>query len=394
MKRTTGHLEEKNGKWYAAINLYAEDGKRKVKWIGLDLECKKGTKTEATHRLNQLLEKYNSGELYLQDSMTHAERERRRLADSPVEDYLAEWLEEYRPSVSKSTYEGYESYLRLRIIPFFQNLHLKVREVTGDEINAFYQAMHREGLKGTTAQRYHALLHRAFKMAVKRRIIPANPVEQADRPRSEPFIAGYYNSEEIKELLRVSANDELHLVIALTAYYGLRRSEVLGLKWSAVDFAEKKIHIWHKVLDEKDGPHGYDVMKTKSSQRSLALIPVVEKMLLAERERQAEMKRAFGKGYCRDYEDYVCVDALGKLYRPNYVSDHFAVILKQNGLRHIRFHDLRHSCASLLLSLGRPMKEIQDWLGHSDMNTTANIYSHLDSHSKIACATAIGEALE
>lgn len=192
----------------------------------------------------------------------------------------------------------------------------------------------------------------------------------------------------------MSADDELHLVIALTAYYGLRRSEVLGLKWSAIDFAEKKIHIRHKVLDERDGPHGYDVMKTKSSQRSLALIPVVEKMLLAERERQAEMKRAFGKGYCRDYEDYVCVDALGKLYRPNYVSDHFAVILKQNGLRHIRFHDLRHSCASLLLSLGRPMKEIQDWLGHSDMNTTANIYSHLDSHSKIACATAIGEALE
>ena len=91
---------------------------------------------------------------------------------------------------------------------------------------------------------------------------------------------------------------------------------------------------------------------------------------------------------------FIQTQALGKLYRPNYVSDHFAVILKQNGLRHIRFHDLRHSCASLLLSLGRPMKEIQDWLGHSDMNTTANIYSHLDSHSKIACATAIGEALE
>ncbi|MBR4960152.1 MAG: site-specific integrase, partial [Clostridia bacterium] len=86
-------------------------------------------------------------------------------------------------------------------------------------------------------------------------------------------------------------------------------------------------------------------------------------------------------------------DAMGNLLKPQYITEHFKVILKQNGMRPIRFHDLRHSCASLMLANGVPMKMIQDWLGHSDMGTTANIYSHLDSNSKIASAVTSGNAL-
>ncbi len=101
----------------------------------------------------------------------------------------------------------------------------------------------------------------------------------------------------------------------------------------------------------------------------------------------------FRKGYCTDYEEYICTGALGRLYRPDYVSEHFALLLEKNGLRHIRFHALRHSCASLLLAKKVPMKMIRDWLGHSDIQTTANIYSHLDIDSKQESAAAIGEAL-
>lgn len=88
-----------------------------------------------------------------------------------------------------------------------------------------------------------------------------------------------------------------------------------------------------------------------------------------------------------------CVDAIGNLISPRYVSGHFKVLLRHNNLRKIRFHDLRHSCASLLLANEVPMKMIQDWLGHSDMGTTANIYSHIDSNSKKESANAIGNAL-
>ena len=393
MKRITGHLADKNGKWYAVINLYDADGNRKEKWQSLDLEAKKGTKTEANHRLNQVLERYNSGDLYLRETMTHAERERNRIADMRVEDYLIEWLEGYKGSVSKSTYDSYEMYIKVHIVPFFKPMKLKVREITGDEINEYYAHLRGKGLKGTTCQRHHALLHIAFKSAMKRRIIPSNPVDQADRPKAQQFIGNFYNADEIKALLDCTKDDPLHIVIIIAAYYGLRRSEVIGLKWSAIDFAGKTVSVKHKVLQDGSKLTGYDVMKTKSSYRTMPLIPIVEQALLAEKEKQAEMKRVFGYSYNHDYDEYICVDAVGELIKPNYVTDHFKVVLKQNGLRKIRFHDLRHSCASLLLANGVQMKLIQEWLGHSDISTTSNVYSHVDSESKKLSARAIERAL-
>jgi len=134
-------------------------------------------------------------------------------------------------------------------------------------------------------------------------------------------------------------------------------------------------------------------MKTKSSYRTLPLIPYIEGVLKAEAARQEEMRKIMRGSYNKAYSEYVCVDAMGNLLKPQYITEHFKVILKQNGMRPIRFHDLRHSCASLMLANGVPMKMIQDWLGHSDMGTTANIYSHLDANSKIASAATIGNAL-
>ncbi|MBR6100986.1 MAG: site-specific integrase [Ruminococcus sp.] len=197
----------------------------------------------------------------------------------------------------------------------------------------------------------------------------------------------------MKALFDCTKNDPLHIVILIAAYYGLRRSEVVGLKWSAIDFSGRTVNIKHKVLQDGSDLKGFDVMKTKSSYRTLPLIPIVEQELIAERERQAEMKRVFGMSYNRNYEEYICVDAVGELIKPNYVTDHFKVILKQNGLRKIRFHDLRHSCASLLLANGVQMKLIQEWLGHSDISTTSNVYSHVDSESKKMSAKAIELAL-
>lgn len=119
----------------------------------------------------------------------------------------------------------------------------------------------------------------------------------------------------------------------------------------------------------------------------------MEGELLKEKAHQEEMKQVMRSGYNKKYMEYVCVDAIGNLIKPRYASEHFQVILTRNGLRQIRFHDLRHSCASLMLANGAPMKMIQDWLGHSDMSTTANIYSHIDSTSKLASANVIGTAL-
>lgn len=172
---------------------------------------------------------------------------------------------------------------------------------------------------------------------------------------------------------------------------------MLGLKWSSIDFERKSMTINHKVTEQRVNgkyvPVVSDVMKNKTSCRTLPLIPAVEEELLKQKEKQQLYRKLFKKSYSTEYLDFVCTDQEGKLLRPNFVTEHFEWLLRQYGLPHIRFHDLRHSCASLLLANGVPMKQIQEWLGHSDFSTTANIYAHLDYASKLSSAQAMLEGL-
>jgi len=397
MKRITGRLAEKAGKWYAVINLYTTEGKRKEKWIGLDLEAKKGSKTEANSRLNEILAKYNSGELYLQENLSKAEQQKRRTAELPLHVYLMEWLEEYKHNIAPTTYSTYQGIIEARMYPYFEELDISVKDVTGDELNAYYNYLMDQGLSGCTAQKHHNLLHLVFKTAMKKRIIPYNPCDQANRPKAVKYVASYYNEAKLKELLMALKDDPLRIVIMLTVYYGVRRSEVLGIKWSAIDEEEEFIHLRHKIIEDKSNGHtvirGMDIMKSKTSMRSLPLIPFIREELRKERERQEKMKKVLRSSYNKKYEEYVCVDAMGNLFKPNYVTNHFAVLLRHHGLDKIRFHDLRHSCATLMLSNGEDIKKIQGWLGHSTIAITADTYAHLDAHSKRGSASVIENAL-
>ena len=132
--------------------------------------------------------------------------------------------------------------------------------------------------------------------------------------------------------------------------------------------------------------------KTKASYRTLPLVPVFEQKLKELKKQQEENRRLCKSGYLTEHIEYINVNAIGELIKPDYVSQHFQIILKNNNLRRIRFHDLRHSCASLLMANGVPLKQIQEWLGHSDFSTTANIYAHLDVNSKMNSANAMMNA--
>lgn len=134
-------------------------------------------------------------------------------------------------------------------------------------------------------------------------------------------------------------------------------------------------------------------MKTKASLRSFPLIPFVKETLLFEKQKQMEYQRVFKGAYDRTHLEYICVWPDGRLINPDYVSRHFPVILKQHELRSIRFHDLRHTCASLLVAAGIPMKMIQEWLGHSVFQTTANLYSHLEQRAKEGVAEVLAVQL-
>ena len=210
-------------------------------------------------------------------------------------------------------------------------------------------------------------------------------------------MVSYYSAEEMEKLFEAAQGHKLELIIQLAAFYGLRRAEVMGLRWEAIDFEAKTLTIRHIVtstrIDGKKILVEADRAKTKSSLRTLPLVDPIAERLKAVKEQQEYNQKICGDCYNQEYLGYVFVDAMGNLIQPDSVTTGFPQLLKENGLRRIRFHDLRHSCASLLLKEGVPMKQIQEWLGHSDISTTANIYAHLDSQSKNLSAWTMANTL-
>lgn len=224
-------------------------------------------------------------------------------------------------------------------------------------------------------------------------MIKSNPADRVERPRKAKYVATIYDQQELDTLFKTAEGDPIELGVILAAFHGLRRSEVVGLKWDAINFEKKTISIKHTVkqvnLDGKNIVIQKDRTKTKSSYRTLPLVPPFEALLHRLKAEQQINQKVCGAAYCKDYLDYIYVNSIGELVKPNFLTQHFEIVLKNNGLKKIRFHDLRHSCASLLYANGVSLKEIQEWLGHSDIGTTSNIYTHLNYSSKVSSANAI-----
>lgn len=182
----------------------------------------------------------------------------------------------------------------------------------------------------------------------------------------------------------------MHPLIYITSIYGLRRSELLGLKWDSIDFERKTLTIRHTVAKvtkvvEKDKT------KNASSFRSFPLTPAAEQIFLDMKRQEETNQKLFGKEYHKN--DYVFKWEDGRPYSPDYISHAFSKLLKKYDLPHIRFHELRHSCASLLIAQGYGLKDVQEWLGHSDIKMTANIYGHLDTKRKQGIAANMQQLL-
>jgi len=217
-------------------------------------------------------------------------------------------------------------------------------------------------------------------------------MEEVEPPSPNDFEAKFLNVGQVVKLVQTVRGRDIELPILLGAYYGLRRGEVLGLRWSCIDFDNNSILINHTVCEMKvDGTRQFlfQTPKTKASIRSLPLDPVFKSFLQKRKHEQKEYRQMFGKAYDNEYHDYVMVDPMGKLMRPDNVSKKFHNLAQRLGYGMMRFHDLRHTCASIMVARGVSMKQIQEWLGHSDFQITANRYSHLEFQSKIEAAETV-----
>lgn len=372
-----GHLSEKNGNYYAVLSYTDAFGKRRTKWVNTGLPVR-GNKKKAEAFLMEERKKFQTAEPVTGGVL--------------FADYIEQWLEVAKPTIAVATYASYCSMVKRVIAPYFRERRITLQGLTPKDIQDFYL----EKLKTVSASsviHYHANIHRALKHAVKLDLISTNPADKVDRPKKDRFIGNFYDAEEVNKLFEVSKGTKLEFPILFGAFYGLRRSEALGLKWDAIDFENDSITIRHTVtsvtLDGKVQLVAADTTKTKSSLRTLPLVPFVKERLLVLKKEQENNRRLCGRSYHKQFAGYVCINEMGDLIKPHYVTEQFPKLLDANGLRRIRFHDLRHSCASLLLANGVPMKQIQDWLGHSDFSTTANIYAHLDYSTKLSSADAM-----
>ena len=378
-----GHLREKNGYYQMVLSFKDPTGKRKTKSISTGLTVK-GNKRKAEKMLDELRKTY-------EDEIS---KEDKSASDILFTEFMKEWLGMIKNSVEMSTYGSYSYIVEKRIIPYFEDKQILLKELTPTDIQRYYtHCLLVEHVSANTVIHRHANIHKALKYAFKVGLIPYNPADRVERPRKNSFSSEIYGDKELEALFAAAKGTRLELAVILGAFYGLRRSEIVGLKWDAIDFEKKRFSIQYTVTETNIGGKQTIVekerTKTKSSRRTLPIVEPFEKLLLELRTSQEENRRVCGRSYCTDYLEFVYVDELGQRIKPGYITMAFQKLLQKNGLKRIRFHDLRHSCASLLYAHGVTLKDIQEWLGHSTISTTANIYTHLDYSSKETSANAI-----
>ena len=379
-----GHLTLKNGRYYAVLNYRNAGGQRKTKWISLGLP-EKGNKRKAEAELARLRAEFEPpkevGDLS---------------SDMLFADYLLEWLEIAKGRLAVATYSSYTAMINKPVGPYFRQRNLTLRELKARHLQMFYSEMLRK-VKPNTVIHYHAIIHSALKYAVKTDMLVQNVADKVDRPKKNSFQPVFLSAEEMQKMFEALRGTKLELPVLVAAFYGLRRGEVVGLKWDAIDFEQGTISVKRTVtstiIDGKYQEFEQQSAKTKSSLRTLPLIGSFREYFLQVKEAQELNKQVCGNCYNYEYDGFVFVDELGERMRPNYLTEYFPKYIAKHGMPKMRFHDLRHSCASLLLANGVPLKQIQEWLGHSDFSTTANIYAHLDYRSKISSAQAMEQGM-
>lgn len=379
----TGSLQIKN-KIYQAVLSFKQNNKWKTKWVSTKIPAVKGNKKLANSKLEEIRSKFQE------------EINSESIDDEKLQfiDYMKKWLKMIKSSVEETTYIGYEGVINGRMTDYFGNRDITLQDIKPKHIQDFYSHLLEEGLSGNTVKHYHANIRKALQYAMRTDIIPSNPADKVELPKIQKYNPSFYTSDEVKGLLSEVVGTKLEIPVMIDCFYGFRRSEVIGLKWSAIDFEKKTITINHTITQSNGKLIIRDKTKNNSSRRSLPLEPIVETFLLELKEKQEENKKLCGNSYNKDWLEYICVDDCGNLIRPDYVTETFLKLLKKRKLKQIRFHDLRHTCASILLKNGANMKEIQAWLGHSTYNTTADIYAHLDTSSVCNTGKVISNVFE
>ncbi len=373
-----GSLQKKGNVYYAVIGEKDACGMWKYKWINTKCE----EKGEAAKVLREILTQ-KENETYINPSKI------------TFSDFMLDWLDNtIKNQIEVTTWDGYTTNIKTHISPYFKEKGIKLQELKPIHLQKYFDDKYKSGrvdgkggLSANFLKKHHANIKKALDYAVKMDLISSNPIKNVTLPKLVKYSAQYYTVEKLEALLEKTKGTSIETAVFLTVHYGFRRGEALGLRWKDIDFKEETLTVCNTrtrvCTDVEKKP------KSESSLRVLPLIPKVAEYLKTLKVKQLEDKLLFGNKYSKN--DYVCKYTDGRPVNITTLNHTFKRIITNNDLPPIRFHDLRHSTASYLLKLGLSLKEIQVWLGHSDISVTANIYSHIDIEMKKNAAQKINQ---
>lgn len=301
-------------------------------------------------------------------------------------DFLIAWNNSTKFKKSPSTYDGYVGMISKYIYPYFKSKKLLLTQIKPMHLDGYESyLLHNTNLSINTIRKHHEVIRACLNYAYKNDFIEKNPYKAFSLPRKEETEMKYYTQEQLLQLMKVALGTSLESFIYLSVWFGMRKSEVLGLRWQYVDFKNSVIYVREtrtRIKDYNTG-HWVDVqntrLKTAKSRRNIPMSP--------------EQIMYLNNLHNNSISEYVVTGNNGKPLKYDYILPAFKKLLKKNNLPIIRVHDLRHSNATFLLNNGFNMKQVQEWLGHSTYKLTADTYTHVNETSKVNMSNAVGSVL-
>jgi integrase len=350
-----GHIRKRGKKWAVVVDVARDEtGRRQQRW-----HSGYGTRREAQEALTELLGRVQHG--------TYVEPTKQTLGG-----FLGDWLEAVKIRVRPTTHAMYESLLRLYAVPALGNAPLQ--RLTTAQLDGLYGGVLAKGLSPKSVRHLHATVRAALNDAVRWQLVPRNVALQATPPRPQPKEMHTWTVAELRAFLAQVEGDRLHAAYLLAATTGLRRGELLGLRWRDLDLGVGRLSITQTLVSVNYVP-SFSAPKTARGRRSVALDPTTVSVLRAHRVAVLEERLALGLGAPTE-DGPVFTDIEGGPLHPVQFSDRFDRLVREAGVPRIRFHDLRHTHATLSLQAGIHPKVVSERLGHASVGITLDTYSH------------------
>jgi integrase len=357
MAKRRGHGEgtiaqrKSDGRWVAALHL--PSGKRKSYYAK--------THKEARDKLREAQKALDNGVNLDAEKMT-------------VATYLDRWLSaSVKPSVKVRTFENYESIVRVRVVPRIGKRQLA--KLTALDLQSLYTELAESGLSARSVHHTHRVLHQAFGQAVRWNMIPRNPCDGATAPRATRTEMKVLTPEQAKTFLNATADHPAHALYTLAITTGMRAGELLGLQWADIDLDAGRLTVQRALQQQNEAGLVFVTPKSTRSRRTIVLSQRAVAALRVHRDRQAFRRKQVGSAW-RDL-DLVFAGPTGGPVDPSWSRQTFYAALAAAGIPRVRFHDLRHTAATLALMQGVHPKVVSDMLGHSTVGLTLDTYSHL-----------------